>query len=114
MKFSKETRDIIIKRAVGRCELCGLPAPVGQIHHRRPRGMGGSKDPLAGTAANGILLHLLCHTRIEMNRSESLANGWLIQQGHDPEFVPIKRFGQFVHLLPNGSISPISDASEIN
>lgn len=90
MKFSEETRSLIRKRANDRCEVCGARTPYHQIHHRRPRGMGGSRDPLAGSAANGLWIHPSCHAKIESNRDEAYEKGYLVHQGHDPSAVPVK------------------------
>lgn len=93
MHFSPETRQIIVARAGECCERCGLHARGGSIHHRRPRGMGGTKDPAAATAANGVLLcgsgTTGCHGWVESHRAEALAQGWLVRQGVDPAIVPI-------------------------
>jgi 5-methylcytosine-specific restriction protein A len=106
VKFSEDVRKIIRERAKDRCELCGSLALYSQIHHRRPRGMGGSKDPLAGSAANGILVHPACHARIESDRLKSYENGWLVKQEQDPSHVPIKRYFGWVMLATDGSMIP--------
>ena len=69
MKFTDEVRKQIKERSKERCEVCGALALHPQIHHRRPRGMGGSKDPVTGSAANGIWIHATCHSKIESQRS---------------------------------------------
>jgi len=43
--FPKKVRAIIEARAKGICERCQFTNVGLQIHHRRPRGMGGSKTP---------------------------------------------------------------------
>lgn len=75
-----------------------------QIHHRRPRGMGGSSDDACGTAANGIWVHPNCHGKIESNREQAYMKGWLVRQGHDPAAVPFKRYDKWVLLLPDGTM----------
>jgi 5-methylcytosine-specific restriction protein A len=105
MKFSKETKEIIKNRANERCEICGSYAIAQQIHHRRPRGMGGSKDPLCGSPANGVLVHPWCHASIEQNRTQAIEKGWLVSQGHDPSFVPFKKYFAWVLLKHDGTQS---------
>lgn len=55
--------------------------------------MGGTRDPAAGSVANGVLLcgsgTTGCHGWIETHRAESLEAGWLVRQGVDPATVPI-------------------------
>lgn len=58
------------------------------IHHRRPRGMGGSKRPdtdrpqnllvLCGSGVTG------CHGWIESNRAWAVEHGLIVRQGDDP------------------------------
>ncbi|AXQ51885.1 HNH endonuclease [Gordonia phage Catfish] len=66
-------------RSGGICERCGW-AEGQQIHHRRPRGMGGTRDADVNGAGN--LLHVCypCHRWIEENREESLRLGYLISR----------------------------------
>lgn len=90
MKFTDKVREQIRERAKDRCEKCGSLALYHQIHHRRPRGMGGSKDPDTGSPANGLWVHPACHAKIESNREESLEAGYLVRQGVDPTAVPVK------------------------
>lgn len=106
MKFTDEVREIIKERAKDRCEVCGSLALYHQIHHRRPRGMGGSKDPACGSPANGIWVHPWCHRKIESDREQALANGWLVHQGQNPAEVPFKKYNQWVILRDDGTMLP--------
>ena len=63
-----------------------------QIHHRRPRGMGGSDDPLTNTSANGLHFCYGCHDGAEKHRQTALDRGWLVPQGVDPASVPVRLF----------------------
>lgn len=83
--------------------MCGLPVTNGQIHHRRPRGMGGSKLPDTGGAANGVLLHMRCHERAESNRHWARGDGWLVAQGADPEAHPVRMWSGWTWLKADGS-----------
>jgi hypothetical protein len=94
-------RRTVMERAVYSCEVCGTELHDGtawiqphSIHHRRPRAMGGtrraeSNDPtnlllVCGTGTTG------CHGRIEANRAEAHAAGWLVHQQADPAAVPVR------------------------
>lgn len=76
-----------------------------EVHHRRPRGMGGSKDWLTNTPANGILLCPDCHRFIESHREKALALGWLVPQGADPQRVPVLYHShRWVRLTTDGTV----------
>lgn len=98
MKFTEKARKQIKERSGERCEVCGSLALNPQIHHRRPRGMGGSKDPVCGSPANGIWIHPACHAKIEGWRLWAYDHGYLVKQNHDPRYIPIK-IGLFWYLL---------------
>jgi len=94
MKFTTRAREVIYERAGRACERCPRSGGPFSIHHRRPRGMGGTKDPAAGGVPNGVLLcgsgTTGCHGEVEANRVQALADGWLVPQGTDPATVPIR------------------------
>lgn len=64
-----------------------------QIHHRRPRGMGGTKQSSTDEAANGIVLcgsgTQGCHGWVESNRSDAIMSGWIVMQSQEPSTVPV-------------------------
>ena len=84
-------REAIIARANFVCELCYGPLTTMSLHHRRPRGMGGSKSPwihdpenllaLCGTGTSG------CHGKVESNRDRAYRYGWLVRYGNIPHSV---------------------------
>lgn len=79
-------------RANGCCERCGRRLDFGErglawsVHHRRPRGMGGSKLDWVNKPANLVVLcgHATtpggCHAWVEANRVEALKDGWLVSR----------------------------------
>jgi hypothetical protein len=69
--------------------------------------MGGTKEAVAGSPANGILLHPLCHARIESDRLQALQNGWLVRQGIDPAVTPIRLWVGWVTLTLDGSMRSV-------
>jgi hypothetical protein len=85
-----DARRVVIERARDRCEKCGhlIDAYDFSVHHRRPRGMGGSKDPATNMPSNLMLLcgsgTTGCHGWVESNRSDALLMGFLVSQGHAP------------------------------
>lgn len=86
-----QVRKTVTDRAGGACELCFRP-DANNVHHRRPRGMGGSKlgwidEPenllfLCGSGTTG------CHGFIESRRAASYQLGWLLRVGFVPAHVP--------------------------
>lgn len=67
------------------CEVCGRQ-PAAQIHHRRPRGMGGSRRTSTNKPSNLIVCCLDCHhdieegTRTKAGRASARRMGWLLHQ----------------------------------
>lgn len=112
--FPKPVRDLIATRCQSVCERCGVSASV-QLHHRRPRGMGGSTAPDTNTASNALALCVACHNDIESQRDEALRMGWLVRQHVKPLDIPVLRRGEWVWLEDNGqtvSVPQIKAAEE--
>jgi 5-methylcytosine-specific restriction protein A len=100
-------RELVKRRAGDCCERCGAAISADHsYHHRRPRGMGGTKRK--DTAANLVLVcgsgTTGCHGLIESQRTASFATGWLVRQHQDPASVPIDRHGAWVLLTEHGTL----------
>lgn len=106
--FSTVTRARIHARAKGRCEVCGARMSTGQIHHRQPRGMGGTRNDGKASAANGLWVHPMCHTRIEMYRERGLLRGWLVKQTDDPLTVAVKLWDGWWLLDDDGGLTEVN------
>ena len=104
--FPAKVRTLIRERAGANCERCGDPHNVGmhgiQVHHRRPRGMGGTRRHGTNGAANGLYLCGMCHRVVENNREVSLMLGQLVPQHKDPHDVPVLYSGEWVLLDDDG------------
>jgi hypothetical protein len=95
---SKLVVDVVIHRDRGQCALCG-DRPDGEratgwsIHHRRPRGMGGTRRDDTNSPANCVILCgdgvTLCHATVESRRSVAYELGLLVRQNRTPSQVPI-------------------------
>jgi hypothetical protein len=104
------TRDrvLVITRANGMCEVCG-EAPASNIHHRRPRGMGGTRRAIHSPAwllavcgqgnASG------CHGRIESDRYAAQVAGWLLGPLEEPSTCPVRLAIGWVVLDDEGGYS---------
>lgn len=74
---SKQPVDnvVVLERDDYRCQICGRLCK--DVHHVKPRGMGGSSDPTRESSLNKISVCRACHDKVE-------ANDWdvkLIQSG---------------------------------
>ena len=105
----EDVRRVVYERAGFRCESCavGLTPDKRHLHHRRPRGMGGSTDEATNRASNLIAICPDCHWLVEHNRLVALEHGLLVRQGADPARVPMLRAeGGLVLLDDAGGTQP--------
>lgn len=111
--------EVVIHRDRGQCAFCGT-RPDGErgegwsIHHRLPRGMGGSRRDDINSPANLVILcgtgTEKCHGWAESNRTAARALGLLVRFNEIPSQVPIEHKvhglgwltddGEFVHEFP--------------
>lgn len=105
-------RSIVRTRSGGICERCGGYQAV-QQHHRRPRGMGGSRRPDTNTPSNLLDLCAHCHREVEADRIDSYVDGWLVRQADLPIDIPVRYRGELVLLDDCGGMTPtlIGDAA---
>lgn len=101
-EFTEKTRSLIRQRAGSCCEICGIRTLTGQIHHRQPRGMGGSKAGHISTCANGLYVHPKCHSMIEQNRKRAYQMGWLVASGLQPESTATRLWDGWYLLTADG------------
>ena len=97
----KASREAVSARCGGQCERCRAH-PTVDLHHRRPRGMGETKNPDIHIPANLTALCRDCHGWVESNRKVALEQGWLISQ-HDtrePYEIPIYTHGSWYLINP--------------
>ena len=101
----REVRELVFQRDRWRCVICGrdVGAMPASIHHRKPRGMGGTKDPSVNKPSNLIVLcgtgTTGCHGRVEGGRARAKKEGWLISQWANPVEVPIRYADGNVYYL---------------
>ncbi len=91
--ISQKTRDAVIAREGGHCARCLRHYLIvgGQVHHRRPRGAGGSRLPSTNGLANLVLLCPADHRWVESNRLLATQQGWLCPSWADPAAWPVER-----------------------
>lgn len=98
----RKTRAEVLHRDEGSCVRCGQVVfnthseqPLAQysLQHRRARGMGGTRNPIANAPENLIVLcgtgTTGCHGWVETHREESRQHGWAISQTEDPALIPV-------------------------
>ena len=119
MSITAKTRQIVLDRDEYRCQRCGeYVGPFGEysIHHRRPRGMGGTKRPETDLPGNLVVLcgsgTTGCHGQVEADRLRATAAGFLVSQHADPELIPVHTFRGKVLLSNDGMLALIADRSE--
>ena len=89
-------RGVVYARDEWACVRCGQGHGL-SVHHRRPRGMGGTSRPEIHAMAN--LLTLCgdgtrgCHGWVESNRTEATRLGFLCPSWQDPADWPVNRGG---------------------
>ncbi|MEV2239464.1 HNH endonuclease [Micromonospora sp. NPDC049891] len=115
---AKSTVETVAARDHNGCAVCGLPVSGVRgvdfsVHHRRPRAAGGSSRTDTNGPQNLVLLHGSgvsgCHGRVEQNRAEAYANGWLVRQAQDPAEAPINHAVHgWVLLAADGSLTFLS------
>lgn len=85
---SPKTRSLIWDRDKYSCRRCGRLGE--QIHHRRPRQMGGTRRRWVNQPANLVLLCIRCHQWVELHRELATEQGWLVPEGYGPQAIPIQ------------------------
>lgn len=104
---SQETREAVYERDQYRCARCGrhIATYAASIQHRKPRGMGGTKDPSINSPANLILLCgdgvRGCHGYIEQHREEAKQDGYGVAWWEDPAAVPVRYWDGNTYTLTN-------------
>lgn len=81
------TRQTVIDRAGGRCEVCRR-TDLGPLHHRRLKGMGGTSVAWSDDPSNLLAVCPRCHDHIHANPAESYDRGLIVRRGDEPWAVP--------------------------
>lgn len=109
-----KTRLQVWTRDEGRCVRCGRYVGVAyreaSIHHRRPRGMGGTQRIDTNQPQNLILLcgsgTTGCHAWVEQHRTKATLYGFLVSQWHNPADRWVHTYQGWRQLTPDGKAVP--------
>lgn len=107
---TEAVKAIVKARNNGVCLVCGVVRGE-QIHHRRPRGAGGSRRPDTNAPANLVFICHLCHSDIESRREWALERGYLVRQSHSPAASPIWLWGRWHLLDDEGGLREVEPAA---
>lgn len=110
-RMPQATVEAVRLRSGGRCERCGArDSRFVSLHHRKPRGMGGSRDPAIHSPANIVFVcgsgTSGCHGWIESHRAEARDLGLLVYRNDDPVQIPVQLCYGTVRLLDDGGWQP--------
>lgn len=102
-QIPKANRQIVQGRAFGRCERCLAVELCGDLHHRRPKGLGGSKAVDRHDVANLVHLCRSCHRWAHGNPTAAAAAGFLVPRSSGQHFtaVPITNLAGETRFLDN-------------
>jgi 5-methylcytosine-specific restriction protein A len=101
--FPPEVKATIRSRAQNLCEICGQHTSDLTAHHRRLKGMGGTRRPESQAVSAGIWVFALDHHRIHAHPQHSYEMGWLVKQSADPALIAVLRRERWVLLQDDGS-----------
>lgn len=117
--FSRATCSLIDDRDEGRCQRCGkhLQGQAFSRHHRMGRGMGGTRNPRAAAASNGVLLcgtgTTGCHGEVESRKEEAEKLGFVVRRGDDPANRPVRTFRGWRYLTDDGRTMSLAEFAEV-
>jgi hypothetical protein len=102
-QIPKANRQIVQGRAFGRCERCLKATLCGHLHHRRPKGLGGSKAPDRHDVSNLVYLCPEDHQWAHGNPMAAAAAGFIVPRssGNSPLQVPITDLAGQTRFLDN-------------
>jgi 5-methylcytosine-specific restriction protein A len=96
-------RQLVMGRAFGCCERCLKATLCGHLHHRRPKGLGGSKAPDRHDVSNLVYLCPQDHSWAHGNPTAAAAEGFIVPRssGNHPLEVPITDLSGQTQFLDN-------------
>lgn len=106
-----KVRALVHVRSGGWCEWPGCLLAAVDVHHRRPRRLGGSTDPATNKASNLVDLCRPCHEFVERHRLQAIEQGFLLHAASSPRDVPARTRHGLVLLNDDGSWEPCTEVT---
>lgn len=108
---NRATRRALTRRSGARCELCSswLRLVGRNVHHRQPRGAGGSSRPEINALSCLLDLCWTCHEVVERNRDWAKEHGLLVAWPLIPADVPVGLVHGRVRLDNSGGFELADD-----
>ncbi len=110
MSIPKQVRVTVLDRDGLTCVRCGAPISLADysLHHRRPRGMGGTRDVRINFPSNLLTLHgsgtTGCHGWVESHRAEAFEQGYLLRDVADAATTPVLTSAGWLLFTDDGEI----------
>jgi 5-methylcytosine-specific restriction protein A len=101
------TRQLVYFRDGFTCVSCGTADGPFQVHHRRPRGAGGSSRQDTNSPSNLVLICPACHEDVESFRNDARERGLLLSQTAIPAECPVLWRGRVVLLCDDGTVTDL-------
>lgn len=114
--FPQAVRELVAGRSGGLCEIrhpASCTGRVEQLHHRTPRGMGGSRHPAITDAANCLGVCAECHAFVESSREVAMWHGWLVSRCDVSATRPVLYRSRWVLLDAAGNVTEVADPQEV-
>lgn len=113
--ITARTRETVLERDQHSCVSCGInisAAAIGySVHHRIPRGMGGTRNPEVNMPANLLVLcgsgTTGCHGWVESHRVLAREWGYLVHRHQAPEHVAVMTPTGWVMFDHQGGRTPV-------
>lgn len=102
-----DVRAVTWARDAGRCLYCGMPAT--DLHHRRPRMAGGSRDPRINLPSNTVWLCRRHHDWFESQRLVARSQGYLLTDVAHATIQPVETWRGLLLLNDDGTTSPANE-----
>jgi HNH endonuclease len=98
--MDKVVAQIVLERAKGYCERCGISSGNLALHHRKLKSRGG-KDEVSNLVAVCHQCHNLGTHSIHLNPKQATLKGWMVPTYADTTDFPLHLFGGNVVRLDN-------------
>jgi hypothetical protein len=104
---TRKIRKIVHERSGGVCEFVNCQRIATDLHHRKPRRMGGRAGKAINQPANLMHVCRVDHDWLEEHRADAYETGWLLREHEDAEAVPVALSAGMFLLDNDGGKKPL-------